>query len=74
MTDSKSATRRATYHVTGPTCDSQDTLLFDVELSEGLRSGDRVYIHTAGAYTTCYASTFNGFAKPRTHCISAADS
>ena len=43
--------------------------MFDVELSDDLRPGDRVYIHTAGAYTTCYASTFNGFDLPRTYCI-----
>jgi ornithine decarboxylase len=70
MTDSKSSPQTAVYHVTGPTCDSQDTLLLDVELSDGLGDGDRVYIHTAGAYTTCYASTFNGFNLPLTYCIS----
>jgi ornithine decarboxylase len=69
MTDSKSSPDRCRYHVTGPTCDSQDTLLFDVELSHDLRPGDRIYIHTAGAYTTSYASTFNGFDLPRTYCI-----
>ena len=33
----------------------------------GPRAGDRVYIHSAGAYTTCYASTFNGFDLPPTY-------
>jgi ornithine decarboxylase len=69
MTDSKSSQRTTTYHVTGPTCDSQDTLLFDVELSDDLCTGDSVYIHSTGAYTTCYASTFNGFDRPTTYCI-----
>jgi ornithine decarboxylase len=69
MTDSKSSPQLASYHVTGPTCDSQDTLLFDVNLSKGLSPGDRIYIHTAGAYTTSYASTFNGFDLPRTYCM-----
>jgi ornithine decarboxylase len=69
MTDSKSASDVARYHVTGPTCDSQDTLLFGVELSDNLEPGDRVYIHTAGAYTTSYASTFNGFDRPLTYCV-----
>ena len=51
-------------HLTGPTCDSQDTILFDVPLSAGLATGDRVYIGCAGAYTTVYASSFNGFEVP----------
>lgn len=54
------------YHITGPSCDSQDSILFDVPLSRGLKIGDKVYIHTVGAYTTCYASTFNGFEIPET--------
>ena len=35
-------------HLTGPTCDSQDTIMFDVELSAGLAVGDRVWLGTAG--------------------------
>ena len=38
-------------------------------LSNGLLPGDQVYIYTAGAYTTCYASSFNGFGPPTTHCL-----
>jgi ornithine decarboxylase len=67
VSDSRASANRTTYHLTGPTCDSQDTILFDVELSDDLRTGDRVYLHTAGAYTTCYASTFNGFELPKTY-------
>lgn len=66
MTDSLRNDEKQLYHVTGPSCDSQDTILFDVPLSKGLNIGDMVYIHTAGAYTTCYASTFNGFSIPET--------
>jgi ornithine decarboxylase len=69
VTDSKASPLRATYTLTGPSCDSQDTLLIDVELSDDLATGDRVFIHTAGAYTTCYASTFNGFDLPQTYSI-----
>lgn len=54
-------------HVTGPSCDSQDTILFDAELSTGLSESDIVNIHCAGAYTTSYASTFNGFEIPETN-------
>ena len=35
----------------------------------GLLPGDQVYIYTAGAYTTCYASSFNGFGPPTTYCL-----
>ena len=71
VSDSRWATDLARYHVTGPTCDSQDTLFFDVPLSAGLTAGDRVYIATAGAYTTAYASRFNGFDIPDTWCFSS---
>jgi ornithine decarboxylase len=60
---------RTRYHLTGPTCDSQDTILYDVELSAGLAVGDTVRIHVAGAYTCAYASTFNGFVIPKVYCL-----
>lgn len=50
--------------VTGPSCDSSDTLLRDAELPAGLEVGDRLYLGSAGAYSLCYASTFNGFDLP----------
>jgi ornithine decarboxylase len=50
--------------VTGPSCDSQDTLRDHAPLSALLQIGDRVTLHTAGAYTTAYASPFNGFPIP----------
>lgn len=52
--------------VTGPSCDSSDTLLRDAELPADLQVGDRVFFGSAGAYSLCYASTFNGFPLPRT--------
>jgi ornithine decarboxylase len=51
--------------VTGPSCDSSDTLFYGAALPAGLELGDRVYIGTAGAYTSSYASAFNGFPAPR---------
>lgn len=51
--------------VTGPSCDSSDTLFYGAELPAGLTVGDRVYIGTAGAYTSSYASSFNGFPAPQ---------
>jgi ornithine decarboxylase len=65
---------RLRCQLTGPTCDSQDTILFDVELSRGLSTGDRVYLGSAGAYTTVYASNFNGFDPPTIHCVAGRPS
>jgi ornithine decarboxylase len=59
-------------HLTGPSCDSQDTILFDTALSADLVCGDRVYIGSAGAYTTAYASRFNGFDVPVVRCVGGA--
>jgi len=52
--------------VTGPTCDSSDTMFYGVPLPAALAAGDRLYIGSAGAYTTSYASSFNGFPPPAT--------
>jgi len=68
--DSRNSLARDRFHLTGPTCDSQDTILFDVELSADLSTGDQVYIGSTGAYTTVYASTFNGFDIPTVRCVS----
>jgi ornithine decarboxylase len=65
MTDSRNGPP-AEWNVTGPSCDSQDTLRYRATLSADLRLGDHVYLHTAGAYTTAYASKFNGFEIPAT--------
>jgi ornithine decarboxylase len=64
--DSRDAAESELCNLTGPTCDGQDTILFDVALSAGLATGDLVYIGCTGAYTTVYASTFNGFDVPDT--------
>jgi ornithine decarboxylase len=50
--------------VTGPTCDSSDTVLRDVLLPSDLAVGDLLYLGGTGAYTLCYASSFNGFPPP----------
>lgn len=51
--------------LTGPSCDSQDTILDQVWLP-ALRAGDRVLIGNSGAYTTCYSgrSACNGYPAP----------
>jgi len=58
--------RRRKWVVAGPTCDSMDVISKDTELPD-LEVGDRVYISSAGAYTTAYASRFNGFSIPKTY-------
>ena len=48
----------------GPTCDSLDICTRDQALPQDLVEDDFIYIKNAGAYTTAYASTFNGFPLP----------
>jgi ornithine decarboxylase len=57
--------------VTGPSCDSSDTMFYDAPLPAGLEVGDRIYIGSAGAYTMSYASPFNGFPVPTQHFVGA---
>ena len=52
------------WHVAGPTCDSVDVILRDEPLPSDLQEGDFIYLCNAGAYTTAYASGFNGFPLP----------
>ncbi len=51
--------------LTGPSCDSQDTIFDQVWLPTP-HAGDRVLIGNTGAYTTCYSgrSAFNGYPAP----------
>jgi ornithine decarboxylase len=52
------------WTVGGPTCDSVDIVMRDEPLPSDLQEGDFVYLKNAGAYTTAYASQFNGFPLP----------
>jgi len=52
------------WTVGGPTCDSVDVVMRDEPLPSDLEEGDFIYIRNAGAYTTAYASQFNGFPLP----------
>ncbi|MCU1677079.1 MAG: ornithine decarboxylase [Frankiales bacterium] len=56
--------RLTAMSITGPTCDSEDTVLIGAPVCSDLRTGDIVHIAMTGAYTTAYASTFNGFPLP----------
>ena len=50
--------------VGGVSCDSMDVIAKKVYLPEP-DVGDRIFFLSAGAYTTVYASEFNGFPKPK---------
>ena len=52
------------YTVGGISCDSMDVVAEKVALPKDIKVGDKIYILTAGAYTTVYASNFNGFPPP----------
>jgi ornithine decarboxylase len=58
------AGRLVPWTVAGPTCDSVDIVMRDQLLPEDLRADDFVFIPNGGAYTTAYASNFNGFPLP----------
>jgi len=56
--------RLSPYTVAGPTCDSVDVVMREQLLPDDLQADDFVFIPNAGAYTTAYASNFNGFPLP----------
>ena len=61
-----------TWNVAGPTCDSVDVVLRDEPLPSDLQEGDFFYLRNAGAYTTAYASGFNGFPLPEVRVFESA--
>ena len=52
------------WNIAGPTCDSVDVVMREEPLPSDLQEGDFIYLRNAGAYTTAYASEFNGFPLP----------
>jgi ornithine decarboxylase len=60
---------QAPFTVTGPTCDSADTMFYGAPLPMTMAEGDRVFVASAGAYTLSYASSFNGFPPPLTYFV-----
>ncbi|CAA9469680.1 MAG: Pyridoxal 5-phosphate (PLP)-dependent ornithine decarboxylase [uncultured Solirubrobacteraceae bacterium] len=60
------------FTVTGPSCDSSDTIFFGASLPATIDVDDKLYIGSAGAYTLSYASHFNGFPPPTTHFVEGA--
>ncbi len=61
--------RQTPCTVTGPSCDSSDTMFYDADLPATLDEGDQLFIASAGAYTLSYASSFNGFPPPVTYFV-----
>jgi ornithine decarboxylase len=57
------------WNVAGPTCDSIDVVMRDELLPSDIEEGDFLYLKNAGAYTTAYASNFNGFPLPEVRVI-----
>ena len=52
------------WSLAGPSCDSMDIVQSGVPLPE-MEVGDKVFILSAGAYTTAYTSRFDGVTIPR---------
>jgi ornithine decarboxylase len=63
------AVEQVPFTVTGPSCDSSDTMFYGALLPVTMSEGDRVYVGSAGAYTLSYASHFNGFPPPATYFV-----
>jgi len=64
VVDGKELSRRRSFTLAGPTCDSVDIIYDDGELPEDITLGDIVYFLNAGAYTVDYNTTFNGIEGP----------
>lgn len=56
------------WTIGGVSCDSMDVIAKMVALPEP-EVGDYLYILSTGAYTTVYASNFNGFPGPKVVCL-----
>lgn len=65
LTEGKVDDTKISFHLAGPTCDSVDTVYHEIDLPKNLGYGDIVYFINAGAYTTEYATNFNGIDAPR---------
>lgn len=59
----QSTNKTKRFNIGGPSCDSIDIPFKDIVLPD-LEIGDKLFILNAGAYTTVYASDFNGFKVP----------
>jgi len=53
------------YVLSGPSCDSYDTMTHSIKLPSDLAVGNKLLIDMTGAYTVVYGSNFNGFKVPQ---------
>jgi ornithine decarboxylase len=60
--------KKKEFTIAGPSCDGLDVMGSEVRIQEP-EVGSLVLIPSAGAYTTCYASEFNGFPIPKVKII-----
>ena len=67
LTDGVKPPATKQYVLSGPSCDSFDTMTRSITLPADLHVGDRLVIDMAGAYTVVYGSNFNGFNVPPRH-------
>ena len=58
------------FFIGGVSCDGMDVVAERVELPRTLEVGDYLYFMSAGAYTSVYASHFNGFPPPKVLAVS----
>ncbi len=66
ITSSKKGIKKS-FTLSGPTCDSVDTMYDEVRLENDLEIGDNLFFLNAGAYTIGYASYFNGIEPPKVY-------
>ncbi|MFN4200891.1 MAG: type III PLP-dependent enzyme, partial [Fervidobacterium gondwanense] len=63
--DGKEDEELETFVLAGPTCDSVDVMYYDAQLPKSTTIDDLVYFHATGAYTSEYATNFNGIPSPK---------
>ncbi|MQF82658.1 type III PLP-dependent enzyme [SAR202 cluster bacterium AD-802-E10_MRT_200m] len=56
------------WTLAGPSCDSFDIIGREIPLPD-LLIGDKILIYPGGAYTSAYASNFNGISIPKTYLV-----
>lgn len=59
----RTAKRKRSFVLCGPTCDSTDKIMEDVRLPEGMTLDDKIVFLSAGAYTNAYEH-YNGYTYP----------
>lgn len=69
FTDKNPQGYKKDFVLTGPSCDSFDTIGTGYSLSSEINRGDKLYLGSTGAYTSVYGSNFNGFPIPKTYFV-----